>query len=142
MNSFLITNTKFYKMKKILFYISGILTLLWGIAHLFPTAGIVRGFGDISPDNKLIITMEWLVEGFTLIFLGILTLIVTKTETRSKLAKNVFILITGMLFSMAVLSVFTGFRVGFLPFKLCPVIFSLSAILIIAGMTSKLKTRN
>lgn len=35
-------------MKKILLYISGLLTLLWGITHLFPTAGIVKGFGDVS----------------------------------------------------------------------------------------------
>ena len=124
-------------MKKILFYISGMLTLLWGIAHLFPTAGVVKDFGDISLDNKLIITMEWIIEGFTLIFLGILTMVVTKSETKSKLAKNVFTLITGMLISMAILSIFTGFRVNFIPFKLCPIIFSVSAILIIVGMRSK-----
>jgi uncharacterized membrane protein YwaF len=127
-------------MKKTLFYISGMLTLLWGIAHLFPTAGVVQGFGDISSDNKLIITMEWIIEGLTLIFLGVLTIVVTKTETQNKLAKNVYILITGMLFAMAILSVFTGFRINFLPFQLCPIIFSASAILIIIGMKLKLKT--
>ena len=80
-------------MKKILFYISGILTIIWGIAHLFPTAGIVRGFGDISSDNKLIITMEWIVEGLALIFLGVLVIVVTTNVTESKLAKYVYILI-------------------------------------------------
>lgn len=126
-------------MKKILFYISGILTLLWGIAHLFPTAGIVEDFGDISFDNKLIITMEWIVEGLTLIFLGILTMVVTKAETKGKLAKNVYTLITGMLILMAILSLFTGFRVNFITFKLCPIIFSVSAILNIAGIRSNKK---
>jgi uncharacterized membrane protein YwaF len=129
-------------MKKFLFYFSGILTLLWGIAHLFPTVGVVRDFGDISPDNKLIITMEWIVEGLTLIFLGILTIVTTKTDTESKLAKNVYILIICMLFSMAILSLLTGFGVNFLPFKLCPIIFSVSAILIIMGMKLKGKTPN
>lgn len=126
-------------MKNILFYISGILTLLWGIAHLFPTAGVVRDFGDISSDNKLIIKMEWIVEGLTLIFIGLLVLVLTKTDTESKLAKNVYILIIGMLFSLAILSLFTGFGVAFLPFKLCPIIFSMSAILIIIGMKSRVK---
>ena len=129
-------------MKKTLFYISGLLTLLWGIAHLFPTAGVVQDFGDISPDNRLIITMEWIIEGLTLIFLGVLTMVVTKTDSQSKLAKNVYILITGMLFTMAILSIFTGFRINFLPFKLCPIIFSASAILIIIGIKLKLKTKN
>lgn len=127
-------------MKKILIYISGILTLLWGIAHLFPTAGVVRDFGDISSDNKLIITMEWIVEGLTLIFLGILAIVVTKTDTESRVAMNVYILIVGMLFSLALLSLFTGFRVNFLPFKLCPIIFSVSAILIIIGMKSRVES--
>jgi hypothetical protein len=127
-------------MKKTVFYISGMLTLLWGIAHLVPTAGIVRGFSDISSDNKLIITMEWIIEGLTLIFLGVLTIVVTNTETQNKLAKNIYILITSMLFAMAILSIFTGFRINFLPFRLCPIIFSSSAILIIIGMKLKLKT--
>ena len=124
-------------MKKIIIYISGTLTLLWGIAHLFPTASVVKDFGDISYDNRLIITMEWIIEGLTLIFIGILTIAITRTESESKLAKNVYILITGMLFSLVILSVFTGFRVDFIPFKLCPVIFSTSAILIIVGMQLK-----
>ena len=127
-------------MKKILIYISGILTLLWGVAHLFPTAGVVRDFGDISSDNKLIITMEWIVEGLSLIFLGVLSIVITKTDNESKLAKNVYILIVCMLFSLAVLSLFTGFRVDFLPFKLCPIIFSVSAILIIIGMNSRVES--
>jgi len=127
-------------MKKILFYISGMLTLLWGIAHLFPTAGVVRDFGEISSDNKLIITMEWIVEGLTMIFLGVLVIIVAKTDTESKLAKYVYILIVGMLFSLAILSLFTGFGVEFLPFKLCPIIFSVSAILIIIGMKSRVES--
>ena len=126
-------------MKKKLFYIAGTLTLLWGISHLFPTKGVVEDFGDISPDNKFIITMEWIVEGLTLIFIGILTIIITIIETESKLAKNVYVLIVGMLLSLAILSLFTGFRVDFLPFKLCPIIFSASAILIILGVISKSK---
>jgi len=127
-------------MKKILFYISGMLILFWGIAHLLPTAGVVRDFGDISSDNKLIITMEWIVEGLTMIFLGVLIIVLAKTDTESKLAKYIYILIVGMLFSMAILSLFTGFGVEFLPFKLCPIIFSVSAILIIIGMKSRVES--
>jgi len=127
-------------MKKILLYVAGTLILLWGISHLFPTANVVRDFGNISFDNKMIIKMEWITEGMTLIFLGLLTVIVTKIETESKLSRIVLLSIAFMLFSMAVLSLFTGFRVDFLPFKLCPLIFSASAILILIGIKSKSKT--
>jgi hypothetical protein len=128
-------------MKKMFLYVAGALTLLWGISHLFPTANVVRDFGNISTDNKLIITMEWIVEGMALIFLGLLTIIVTKTDTESKLARNVYLSIVIMLFSLAIVSLFTGFRIDFLPFKLCPAIFSLSAILIIVGMKPKSSTK-
>ena len=37
------------------------------------------------------------------------------------------------LLAYAVVSLFTGFRVGFLPFKLCPFIFTLSSVLILIG---------
>jgi hypothetical protein len=121
-------------MKKILFYISGALTIIWGISHLFPTAGVVEGFGEITHDNKLIITMEWITEGLTLIFLGVLTIMVTMIKSGGKLANNIYISIICMLFAMAILSLFTGFRINFLPFRLCPVIFSASAILIILGI--------
>jgi hypothetical protein len=78
-------------------YIGAALTLLWGIAHLLPTKSVVQGFGEISVDNRRIISMEWLIQG------------------------------------VAMVSLFTGFKVRLLPFKLCPVIFSVSATLILAG---------
>jgi hypothetical protein len=37
---------------------------------------------------------------------------------------------------MAIVSVFTGFKIHFLPFRLCPLIFTLSAILISVGWLS------
>lgn len=124
-------------MKKKILYLAGILTILWGIAHLFPTAGVVEDFGDISNDNKLIITMEWIIEGISLIFLGLLTIVVTLIDTESMLAKTIYVLIICMLFTLTVLSLLTGFQVNFLPFKLCPIIFSVSAILIIVGVNLK-----
>ena len=42
-------------------YVGAGLTALWGIAHLVPTKSVVDGFGDISEDNRHIITMEWIV---------------------------------------------------------------------------------
>lgn len=39
---------------------------LWGVRHLFPTRGVVAGFGQLSPDNTKIITMEWLKDSHSL----------------------------------------------------------------------------
>jgi hypothetical protein len=128
-------------MKKILLYIAGALTLVWGVSHLFPTANVVRSFGDISFDNKMIITMEWIVEGVALIFIGLLMVIVTSVDSESKLSKIIYSTIAFFLFVLAILSLFTGFRVNFLPYKLCPIIFSISAILTLIGMRLKPKTK-
>jgi len=107
---------------------------------VIPTANVVRDFGDISPDNKLIITMEWITEGMTLIFIGLVILILANDKTESRLMKNISYSVIGMLFAMAILSLFTGFRVEFIMFKLCPVIFSVSAILMFFGMKVKTKS--
>jgi hypothetical protein len=58
----------------ILIIIGAAITIIWGISHLFPTKSVVKGFGDITADNKNIIAMEWIVEGVSLIFIGIIVL--------------------------------------------------------------------
>lgn len=118
---------------EILLYLGSLLTVIWGVAHLFPTRSVVSDFGDISIDNKRIITMEWIVEGVTLIFIGILVSVVTLIDSDSAVASAVYITSSAALIVLALVSVFTGFKVNFLPFKLCPFIFGASAILILAG---------
>ncbi|MFW9827927.1 MAG: hypothetical protein ACFFEY_10060 [Candidatus Thorarchaeota archaeon] len=118
----------------ILISIGAILTMLWGISHLFPTKNVVKDFGEISQDNKYIITMEWIIEGMTLIFIGLLVLLITLLGGASNvLSTYVNIISSLMLFALAILSIFTGFKVNFVPFKLCPFIFTVSGILILIG---------
>jgi hypothetical protein len=117
----------------ILIIIGAAITIVWGVAHLFPTKSVVKGFGDISTDNKNIIAMEWIVEGVSLIFIGIVVLGVSFIDAVSDTAAFVFLASAGILIVLALVSLFTGFKVNFLPYKLCPVLFTTSAILILAG---------
>jgi hypothetical protein len=117
-----------------LLYLAAFLTAAWGVAHLFPTKNVVKGFGDISLDNRRIITMEWINEGATLIFIGVLTAAVTLVDPTSLVARTVYWLAIIMLNALSIISLFTGFRVNFLPYRLCPIIFTGSSILILAGM--------
>ena len=118
---------------EILLYVGGFLPLAWGVAHLLPTRSVVAGFGDISQDNKRIITMEWVVEGVSLIFIGLLVVAVTFIDRSSSVAKVIYWLCFAELNVLSIVSLLTGFKVGFLPFKLCPVIFTGSSVLIILG---------
>jgi hypothetical protein len=114
-------------------YIGAGLTSLWGIAHLFPTKSVVEVFGEITLDNRRIITMEWIVEGVALIFIGLLVAMVTFIDPVSSVSKAVYGLSIIGLVALAIVSVFTGYKIDFLPFKLCPFIFTGSAALIFVG---------
>ena len=118
---------------QVLIYAGSAFVLFWGIAHLFPTRSVVAGFGDISADNKRIITMEWMIEGIALIFIGSLNAIVTAIDHAGSATLAIYLGSGVMLIVLAIVSFFTGFKIRFLPFRLCPVIFLTSAGLIIIG---------
>ncbi len=118
---------------QVMLYAGSAFIAFWGIAHLFPTKSVVAGFGDISVDNKRIITMEWLVEGVALIFMGSINAIVAAIEPTSAVSLAVHVSSAVVLIALALISFRTGFKIGFLPYKLCPVIFLISAVLIMLG---------
>jgi hypothetical protein len=120
---------------QVLLYSGSFFLLFWGIAHLFPTQSVVRGFGDISIDNKRIITMEWIIEGVSLIFIAVVVSCVTYLDYTSEISKTIYWIVFVMLNTLSAISLLTGFRVGFLPYKLCPAIFTMASILILVGST-------
>ena len=120
-------------MQAALLYVAGVITCIWGIAHLFPTRSVVKGFGDISEDNKQIITMEWINEGVAMIFIGLLVGSTTYIQPIGELSSAIYILSFIGLIALAIISLFTGYKVNFIPFKMCPYIFTSSAILIYFG---------
>ena len=105
----------------------------WGIAHLFPTIVVVKGFGDISEGNKRIITMEWINAGLSLVFIGCLVAVTTFVDGASLAAKVVYSICIVVLNLLSVISLFRGFRKSHIAFKLCPFIFTGSSILIAVG---------
>jgi len=119
---------------EILFYIGAAIIILWGIAHIIPTKAIVNGFGAISEDNRKIITMESIAEGLTLIFIGVLVLLVTiLVGSQSRAADIVSLACAVMLLIMAVLTIMTGARTSLLPYKICPAVKTIVAVLFIMG---------
>ena len=118
---------------QVLLYAGSAIVLFWGVAHLFPTKSVVRGFGGISRDNKRIITMEWIIEGVSLIFIAAVVITVTFIDRSATVSKAIYWLCFIVLNVLSVVSLMTGFKVRFLPFKLCPVIFTTASILILLG---------
>jgi predicted RND superfamily exporter protein len=121
-------------MNDILLYVGSVLIIIWGIAHIIPTGAIVRGFGAISEDNKKIITMESVAEGATLVFVGMLVLLVTSmASSHSQVAHIVYLACADVLIIMALLTAFTGARTSLLPYKICPGVKTVVAVLFILG---------
>jgi hypothetical protein len=118
---------------QVLLYLGSSFLFFWGAAHLLPTRSVVKGFGDISPDNKRIITMEWIIEGLALMFIAAVVASVTYFDHVSAISRTVYWLSFVMLNTLSGVSLFTGFKVNFLPYKLCPLIFTTASILIVTG---------
>ncbi len=112
----------------VLFHVASALTGLWGVAHLVATRGVVAGFGELTADNRRIITMEWIVEGVALISTAAFVAAATAIDSQTAVSSAVYAVAMTTLLALALVSLFTGFRVAF-----CPIIFTLSAVLIALG---------
>ena len=122
-------------MREILFHAGAVIIFVWGVVHIISTKSIVLDFKLVDPDKRLILTMEWIAEGLTLCFIGLLVLLTTIFAGSCRSAANsVYISSSVMLFLMSVLSLFTGARTKILPMKICPVIKTLTALMIITGL--------
>jgi len=121
-------------MPQTLIYIAAAISVGWGVAHLVPTKNVVAGFGDISTDNRNIIAMEWIVEWVALIFIGALLSVVTYIDPTSAAARAVYVVSIVGLLALALVSFFTGFKVRFLPFRMCPFVLTASAVLVFIGL--------
>jgi hypothetical protein len=121
-------------MSYVMVSIGAVVIFLWGIGHLIPTRSVVAGFGALSEDNKRIITMEWISEGLTLCFLGLLVLIVTLYAGPQNLVSVLVYRVSAwMLVVMAGVSFLTGAKTSIGPIKICPLVKSIVAILFFLG---------
>lgn len=121
-------------MTGIMLYAGAAVIFTWGVGHLIPTISIVKGFGSLSDDNRQIITMEWIAEGMTLCFIGLLVFAALITAGPASQA----VIFVGrscavMLLAMAALSAVTGARTSILPMRLCPLIKTLVAVTFLIG---------
>lgn len=117
-----------------LLVIGSVVITLWGISHIAPTKGVVAGFGAISETNRQIITMEWVAEGLTLCFIGLLVLVTVLMPGVSGTASLIVYRASAlMLIVMAAWTGMTGARTPIIPIKICPIVKTLVAILFFVG---------
>jgi hypothetical protein len=121
-------------LNQIFLYVGSGVIFLWGVGHIIPTRSVVKDFGEISKDNRLIITMEWIAEGITLCFIGVLVALVTIFGGLENHVTHIVVRASAvMLIVLAFVSSATGARTSIAPMKLCPRIKSGVALLFILG---------
>jgi len=80
--------------------------------------------------------MEWAAEGLALSFIGVLVMLITALDTgaRDSASLNVYRISAAMLLVMAAWTALTGARTPILPIKICPVVKSaVAALLLVAS---------
>ncbi len=120
-------------MTSVLAYIAAIAVGLWGVAHVAPTRQVLAGFAPITRDNRRVLLQEWLAEAITM--WGISTQIIVITAVGSGAPATVWLyrVTAGLLLALAVLTGLTGARTPVVWFKICPVLLTVSAALLLTA---------
>ncbi|WP_159769765.1 hypothetical protein [Streptomyces sp. HM190] len=120
-------------MEDVLAYVAAGLVGLWGVSHAVPTRAVVAGFGEISADSRRVLVQEWLAEAVTMWSFAALAIVVTAVGGGTSIAAAAYRVTAGALLALAVLTTLTGARTSVVWFKLCPVLLTGSAVLLLVA---------
>ncbi|HET9082310.1 MAG TPA: hypothetical protein VFO01_17570 [Trebonia sp.] len=121
-------------MSAVLAYLSAALITAWGTAHAVPTRQVLAGFNPITSDNRRIIQQEWLAEAFTM--WGVAAVIIAATAaggTTADVRAWVYRAVSALLIALAALTALTGARTPVIWFKICVVLLSVTAALLLVA---------
>jgi len=119
---------------EVLAYVAAGVVALWGVAHVLPTRRVVDGFSDTSRDNRLVITQEWIAEAMAMWFITAMVVIATAFGgAHQSLTDWIYRAAAIMLLAIAALTAVTGARTAVVFFKICPVLLSGTAALLLAA---------
>jgi len=120
-------------MAEVLAYVAAALVGLWGVSHAVPTRQVVAGFEPTAVDNHRIIVQEWLSEAFTMWGLAALVIAVTAIAGDADVTGWVYRIVAALLVALAVLTALTGSRTRVIWFKVCPVVLTSTAVLLVVA---------
>jgi hypothetical protein len=112
-------------------YAAAIITAAWGVAHAVPTGQVIADFEPITTDNRRIVTQEWVAEAVTMWAVAGIVVAATATSATSDTTTRVYRVAAIALVVLAALTVLTGARTRVIWFKICPVLLTASAVLLL-----------
>ena len=121
-------------MRETLAIAAGVVVTLWGIAHAIPTRAVVAGFGEISEDNRRVITQEWLAEAFMMWFVAAVVILATLVgEPNSAATEWLYRASAAALLAVGILTALTGAKTGVIWFKICPFLLATTAAALVVA---------
>ncbi len=114
-------------------YLAAGLIALWGVAHAIPTKQVVAGFEPITKDNRHVITQEWRAEALTMWGLAAIVIAATVAGADTSATAWVYRMGAVLLLALATLTALTGAKTPVIWFKICPVLLSTSAALLVVA---------
>jgi hypothetical protein len=120
-------------MTSVLAFAAAALVALWGVAHAIPTRQVIAGFEPIETDNRRVLTQEWLAEAFTMWGLAAIVIAATVAGSETAVAAWVYRSAAALLLGLAALTALTGARTPVIWFKICPVLLTISAVLLLTA---------
>jgi len=119
-------------MKETLLHIGSAVSILWGIAHVIPLINAIKGTGDIPVNYRRVLLMGIISGGLTLIFLGVLPLLIVYLGFPVSINGLIVYRAEGaMLLAMAAVTLFTGTRTPAVWYKFSPIVEAIAAVLFI-----------
>jgi hypothetical protein len=95
---------------------------------------VVAGFGALSEDNRINITMEWVAEGLALAFVGALVALVTILGgSNEPVTQAVVWAVAGFCIVMGGWTFIVGHHSSIMPIRLCPLVLAVAAVLLVLG---------
>jgi hypothetical protein len=121
-------------MSAVLAYVSAVMVAVWGVLHAVPTRQVLAGFEPVTADNRRVIKQEWLAEAFTMWGIAVVVIAATAAGgTAPDVRAWVYRAAVLLLVALAVLTALTGARTRVIWFKICPVLLSVAAVLLLAA---------
>lgn len=116
-------------------YVAAAVTALWGLAHVVPTARVVAGFEPLTADNRRVLVQEWLAEAVTMWGTAAAVVVATAIGAGEAVTRGLYFVAAAVLLVIGALTAVTGARTPVVWFKICPVVMTFSAVLLIlAGL--------
>jgi len=115
-------------------YLASAAVIGWGAAHILPSRETARSLGAVALDSRRVMELEWVAEGLALVFIGLSTFVLTlAAEPSEPVAVLVYRMNAAALIVFAVWHSFAGSKTRLVPDKLCPVVLTAAAALIVAA---------